>query len=55
MGCPIDADITKQILNCGKQKKDKDDGELWPWICTRKKNHKGKHHAHGCGECCRVW
>ena len=51
--CPKDADTTESPNLCRERIND-DDGCIF--ICTRKKGHNGKHHAHGPqGSCCKVW
>lgn len=45
--CPKDCNEAYHM--CNKISKD-------GWLCTRKKNHKGKHHAHGSDEkCFKTW
>lgn len=49
MKCPKDADETEDEDMCNVTNND-------DYCCTRKKGHKGKHHAHTAeGMCCIVW
>jgi hypothetical protein len=49
--CPKDADIMYDGQQCNAINKEK------KYMCSRKKGHKGKHHAHGAvaGSCYAVW
>ena len=50
MTCPKDANYTPGIIMC------REPSECLCYVCTRKKGHKGEHHAHGdSGHCCAVW
>jgi len=50
MNCPKDADNTKEGFYCNERYLD------GSFLCTRKKGHRGAHHAHGLYEtCCVVW
>ena len=51
--CPRDADNTENPDMCKERLNDK---EGCIFICTRKKGHKGQHHAHGGSDyCCNAW
>jgi hypothetical protein len=46
--CPEDADNTPNYRQCMKMREGR--------FCTRKRNHKGEHHAHGeNGNCMLIW
>ena len=47
--CPKDADGAIELIMCNKR-------SPGGYFCTRKKGHKGKHHAHAeKGHCCKTW
>jgi len=48
MNCPRDADIRPYLIYICRQRRS-------GFVCTRKKWHRGRHHAHGTDCCFLTW